>query len=417
MIGAFPIELWILIINEIEDVKLLWNLRSLHSTLRPLILAQLYAQVFKNLDKKFDLKMTISSCHSPSEFEMLEFSPNAAIIRHSTVSQFLSFSDQTSLPISASKQRAQIFIQNQEWKIGRPLPPIPLLPVPPAEKSLGRGCKGLSRCLAQCCSKLFAINTSISSRNTSILPTNLDSPTSPVDLSHAEISDFSTSDDTSSNNHHSLSSDIQSLVQEQLTLVLNHLQQTHISIAQEMPRGTLSAYSSIFQRLYSSFSQFSPDSLHPQKLLPFLMSVWQLLDIITPSHLRDAHFCSREYCCSGEILVKLFSSVSKRIILEADTEQDFCKFPNLESQQHNRREGNLEESLNWEHGWSEAQKNEFWFERSECLLDSGISFEGLWLKGTDIQTGSVIPARLLSSKLHVNPVWFIRNWDELQPSR
>jgi hypothetical protein len=222
----------------------------------------------------------------------------------------------------------------------------------------------------------------------------------------------------SSEENQKIPSEIQNLIQEELDLVLNHLQQTHLSIAQEMPRGTLSAYSSIFQRLYSSFSQFVPERLNPQKPLSFIMSIWQLLDIITPSHLRDAHFCSREYCCSGEILVKLFSSGSKRIILEADTEQDFYKFqpPQNQSLLQQKREGNnLEEvHFNWERGWGESQKNEFWFERSECLLDNGISFEGLWLKGTDIQTGSVIPARLLSSKLHVSPLWFIRNWDELQ---
>ena len=115
------------------------------------------------------------------------------------------------------------------------------------------------------------------------------------------------------------------------------------------------------------------------------MSVWQLLDIITPNNLRDAHFCLREECCSGEIQVRVLNGNKKdEELLDTICDQK-CEKVEL--------------------GWKE-QKKEFWYEKGTAHLNERMELELLWLKGRDYSGDC--PGRVMDIHLNIHPLWIVK---------
>ncbi len=119
------------------------------------------------------------------------------------------------------------------------------------------------------------------------------------------------------------------------------------------------------------------------------MSVWQLLDIITPNNLRDTHFCSRKDCCQGDLQVQFCRR--NHILFETTLELEYERLQDF--------------------GWKE-QKKEFWHEKVQVQVNDWIDMESLWLKGKDYSGDC--PGRLMDSKLHIHPLWIIKYFQSNQ---
>ncbi len=90
-------------------------------------------------------------------------------------------------------------------------------------------------------------------------------------------------------------------------------------------------------------------------LIAFLCNIWQLLDVITPNALRDAHFCSKDECiCQDRVSLKLIKDETilfEGLIIAKTVETSFAWRHDLKeyyfetSQYEINQIGNL--TLNW----------------------------------------------------------------------
>ena len=114
------------------------------------------------------------------------------------------------------------------------------------------------------------------------------------------------------------------------------------------------------------------------------MSIWQLLDIITPPHLRDTQFCVIETCCAGDVSTRL--SIPGGLFDIVDT---------------------IVESIPEDAtiGWTHDEKT-FQFETRTSELSEELLLETKWLKGLDGLTSK--SGRILEVELVMSPFWIVR---------
>jgi hypothetical protein len=161
---------------------------------------------------------------------------------------------------------------------------------------------------------------------------------------------------------------------KELEIILHHLRRSSDNIATCMPRGTTTAYESIFRRLFTAFQSFDHSNVSPQSILPFLTSIWNLLDIITPANLRDAQFCQKTECCNGGVV---FDLNFKEYEYEVLASEKNC-------------------------AWKDDKK-EFWLETSKLKLSNGLWADIQWLKVIDPAIGSAASGRILDLKFDISP--------------
>jgi hypothetical protein len=189
---TLPNELWLHIFDQLDCLPTLWTCRSVSKQTRYMALSSLYRQIMTRRDIQLDLRL--GSAHSSRESE-------SYLVRPFTLSKPL----------------------NTGFPLGRGLP---LIQFKPSLNDPQRGSKGLSKCIAECCARLFAFRGRLQPEAVS------DSPASETPETIEESSTQERGD---------------KLSQADIAPVLNHLKKSCEAIATEMPRGHMSAYETIFR--------------------------------------------------------------------------------------------------------------------------------------------------------------------------